>query len=386
MTSPPRPAPSSRPGGIGHTVRRLVRAADHAVGRFTGKVRVLADARTPMNLAVLAPLCSALEADDRIDVLSSTETAPIDPWTRVDLWMSADFWHQTPLRRCRRRLAFFHGVAGKYDLDRPERLAGADLHRIDKVAFINRERMDRYLACGAVSPEQAVLVGYPKIDRLLGGAWPAAQVRASLGLSPEKPTVLYAPTFSTANSLHLAGESILTTLLASGCNVIVKLHDRSMVPHAKHTGGIDWPARLQQFERYPNFALARDADASPYLSAADVLVTDHSTVGFEFALLDRPIIVFDAPGLREAARIDGEKWNLLRGMADVATTPEGLCDAVAQALAEPTRRQAERVKARDLFAYAGSATGRALEVVYQLLDLAPLQAGHPAPIPIHTSR
>ena len=356
-------------------LRGLVRAADHAIGRLTGKVRVLADARTPMNLSVLAPLCTALEADERIEVLSSSEASPIDPWTRVDLAMSADFWHQTPLRRCRRRLAFFHGVAGKYDLDHPDRLAGADLRRLDRVAFINRERMDRYLASGAVTPEQAVLVGYPKIDRLFHGAWPAAQVRATLGLPPAAPTVLYAPTFSTANSLHLAGEGIIAALLASGCNVIVKLHDRSMVPHPKHTGGIDWPARLEHFARHPHFALARDADASPYLSAADVLVTDHSTVGFEFALLDRPVVVFDAPRLREAARIDDRKWRLLRSMADVATTPDELRNAVTRALAEPTRLQTERSRAHDLFAYAGNATGRALEVVYELLNLQPVGVG-----------
>ena len=46
-------------------------------------------------------------------------------------------------------------------------------------------------------------------------------------------------------------------------------------------------------------------DITPLLAAADLLVTDHSTVGFEFALLDRPLIVFDAPDLRAAARIDG---------------------------------------------------------------------------------
>ena len=365
-------------------LRGLARAADHAVGRLTGKVRVLADARTPMNLAVLAPLCTALEADDRIEVLSSTEASPVHPWTRIDLSMSADFWHQTPLRRCRRRLAFFHGVAGKYDLDHPERLAGADLRRLDRVGFINQERMDRYVACGAVTPEQAVLVGYPKVDRLLQGAWPAAKVRASLGLPPGTPTVLYAPTFSTANSLHLAGERIVATLLESGCNVIVKLHDRSMVPHPKHTDGVDWTARLHHFEQHPHFALAREADASQYLSAADVLVTDHSTVGFEFALLDRPLIVFDAPRLREAARIDDDKWHLLRSMADVVRTPDELRNAVRQALVEPRRLHTERSKAHDLFAYAGNATDRALRVVYELLDLKPAPATSRAAVPLIT--
>jgi CDP-glycerol glycerophosphotransferase (TagB/SpsB family) len=359
-------------GGLRTAIGCRLRGLDHALGRALGRARVLVDVRTPMNLAVLEPIWGPLAADDRVQVLfASGEGAPLSPWTRIDVAMTADLWSQTPLRRCRRRINFFHGVAGKYDLDRPGKLSGAGLHRFDRLAFINRERMVRYLESGLIRPGQAVLVGYPKGDRLVNGTWDAAAVRASLGLPADNPTVLYAPTFSTANSLHLAGEAIVSTLLDSGRSVIVKLHDRSMVPHPKYTGGIDWPARLSRFDRHPRFALARGADAGPVLAAADLLVTDHSTVGFEFALLDRPVVVFDAPRLRDAARIDDDKWAMLRSMADIAATPGDLAAAVERALAEPGRHHDARRQAHDLFAYAGSATGRALEVVYEMLELEP---------------
>ena len=74
------------------------------------------------------------------------------------------------LRRCARRINFFHGVAGKYDLDRPEGLP-LGFEYYDHVAFINRDRMQRYLTAGIVTPRQAVLVGYPKLDRLVNGAY-----------------------------------------------------------------------------------------------------------------------------------------------------------------------------------------------------------------------
>jgi hypothetical protein len=300
-------------------------------------------------------------------------------WMRWDLAIAADAWNHAPLARCRRRIMFFHGVAGKYDLDDPRRLEAAGLHRIDRIAFINEDRMQRYLGHGTVRPEQAVLVGYPKGDDLLNGAWPPAQVRSELGLDPSIATILYAPTFSTASSLHLAGHEIVVALLGTGCNVIVKLHDRSMVPHPKHTGGIDWPGRLAAFEGHPRFVLARAADAGPFLSAADVLVTDHSTVGFEFALLDRPLIVFHAPGLAPAARVAQDKWDLLRSMADIVVTPADLPGAVQRALATPGRRRAERAGARALFAHAGGATERALAAVYDLLEIEPLRAAQADP-------
>ena len=382
-----------------------IRRIDHAVGRRASRASVLIDVRTPMNLAVLRPVWRHLSQDPRVRLAFVAEDhggalATLAPeglagaliprtgarWQRWDLAITADAWNHTPLARCRRRIQFFHGVAGKYDLDHPERLAAADLHQFDRVGFINTNRMQRYLRSGAVRPEQAVLVGYPKIDDLLNGAWPAPAVRSSLGLPPDHRAVLYAPTFSTAGSLHLAGEAIVQALLDTGASVIVKLHDRSMTPDPKHTNAVDWPARLAAFAAEPRFAFARTADAGPCLSAADVLVTDHSTVGFEFALLDRPLVIYDAPDLRDAARIDADKWALLRSMADIADTPDRLREAVRLALARPERYQAERRRARELFAFPGRATREALAAVYGLLELDAAPAAARASVPDDTPR
>ena len=381
---------------------RVLRKVDDAVGRRRGNVRVLVDVRTPMNLAVLRPIWKTLVDDPRITVTVTAEDmaavrtslesdgladllAHRDAvlWTRFDLAMTADVWNRTPLRRCRRSIKFFHGVAGKYDLDEPAKLGAAALDTCDRVAFVNDDRMQRYLASGIIRPEQAVLVGFPKLDAVINGAWGPASVRRSLGLSPAVETILYAPTFSTASSLHLAGEAIVRALLETGRNVIVKLHDRSATPHPKYTGGIDWPARLAAFDSNPGFALARGADISPLLSAADVLVTDHSTVGFEFALLDRPIVVYDAPDLQTVARIDTAKWALLRSMADVVNTPEALAQAVGAAMAAPALKRDARRAAHALFANAGRATDVALDVVYELLELRRLPIANGAGSALH---
>ena len=351
------------------------------------RARVLVDVRTPMNLAVMRPVWTRLHRDPRVFVAFAAETPdtvsealradglegrllsrPQAGWRRWDLALSADAWNQTDLPRCRRRMNFFHGVAGKYDLDNPHRLAAADLQRFDRIAFINHDRMQRYLGAGIVPDDRAVLVGYPKSDDLFNGTWSAREVRASLGLAPDTRTVLYAPTFSTSSSLHAAGIAIIDTLLATGVNVIVKLHDRSMTPHTHYTGGIDWPARLAVFAKSPGFALVRDADIGPCLAAADLLVTDHSTVGFEFAALDRPVIVFDVPELLAAARIDRGKWALLRSMADVICHPDELPAVLARA--DSARHREARKQAQSLFAFPGKATDRALAVVYELLQRA----------------
>jgi hypothetical protein len=360
-------------------IAALAHGLDHAVGRATNRLRVLVDVRTPMNAAVLRPIWSNLLRDPRIslnfvaehsDAVRTTLTRDGTEgrlisrrsaiWNRWDLVMTADAWNHTPVRRCRRRVQFFHGVAGKYGLDVPEQMREADLARFDRVGFINEDRMQRYVAAGLVSPHQAVLVGYPPADDLVNGCWSAESIRRSLAVDPRRTTVVYAPTFSVASSLHVAGPAIIAALLDAGLNVIVKLHDRSMVADAHHTAGIDWPKQFASLANHPGFALARGPEIEPLLAAADALVTDHSTVGFEFALLDRPIVVFDAPQLLRTARIDRGKWDLLRSMAAVVRTPEETVAAVHAELKRPGERAVARRRARVLFAGPGTATTRAL--------------------------
>jgi CDP-glycerol:poly(glycerophosphate) glycerophosphotransferase len=368
---------------------RSLKWLDARLGRLAGRRRVLFDIRTPMNLAVLRPIIDRLAEDPRIGCFATSEDSGaatwLDPeraparivdrrrvgWLRVDLYVNADPWASLTLYRCARRLNFFHGVAGKYDLDAPGRLP-IPFNRYDKIAFINADRLQRYVSSGVISPAQAALIGFPKIDALARGTISGAAVRQQLGLSPARPTAVYAPTFSPASSLHLAGEAIVETLLDAGWNVIVKLHDRSMIPTDKYTDGIDWPERFRCFAARDGFAFADTGDPTPLLAAADLTVTDHSTIGFEFLLLDRPLVIYDAPDLARTARINPEKIALLRGAARVVHTVEQLREAAAEALRDPSALSAERRRlASEMFYQAGTATDRAVALVYELLNLEP---------------
>ena len=362
---------------------RLVHSLDHALGRATGVRRVLVELRTPVYRAVLAPVYDILAALPDVDVAFTSEypdrirplvdagrflTHREAEWRRFDLYMNADPWAAARLRRCAKRLNFFHGVAGKYDLDKPAGLP-MGLEYYDRVAFINRDRMSRYLDAGLVTQRQAQLVGYPKLDRLAAGRIDGAAVRASLGLDNGRRTALYAPTYSTASSLHLAGEEIVGALADAGFNVIVKLHDRSLDTDARYTGGIDWRARIGALERDGRVRHVEGADASPLLAAADFMVTDHSSVGFEFLVLDRPLLVFDAPDLPSAARINPEKIALLRSAATVVTDVPALAAAARGLVEMPDRLSAERRRvAEAMFHDPGGATDRAVQLARELLE------------------
>jgi hypothetical protein len=374
-------------------IATAARALDHRIGRVNGSRRVLIEARTPMNLAVLRPVFTPLLGDPRIqlyftgvcrpDLDLAFEEAGVSAftisrkqarWTRCDLYINADPWEAVTLRRAARRMNFFHGVAGKYDLDCPAGLP-LGLERYDVVAFPNEGRMQNYVAAGLVRASQAALVGYPKADVLLTSGRHPAEAAGALGLDSSRPTVIYAPTFSPASSLNLAGEQIVEALVASGCNVIVKLHDRSLDPDPRYTGGVDWRARLARFAGSGRFLLAASGDSTAYVQASQVMVTDHSSIGFEFCAADRPLIIYHAPALAETARINPEKLALLRSTGEVVYTPDELRRALTAALEAPQRYSAERRRAASqVFYRPGGATARALRIVYELIDLEPAPA------------
>jgi glycosyltransferase involved in cell wall biosynthesis len=370
---------------------RAFHRLDDTVSALTrSRRRVLFEASSPLSVAVFRPVFERLRHDPRIEFWFTTSDGAwsaesiigsagiadriVDTadarWMRFDAYINTDFWNMTWLRRCGRRVHMFHGVAGKYGLDAPTRIAPV-VATFDRLMFPNHDRLQRYVDAGLVDSDgtAAALIGFPKVDCLVDGSLDKHAILRSLDLDPSAPTVLYAPTWSPRSSLQTAGEMIIAALARRGGNVIVKLHDRSYDIADRASGGIDWRDRIDRICRKLGVHVAHDFDASPYMFAADALVTDHSSVGFEFMLLDRPLVVVDCPDLLVHARVSRDKVALLRQAAEV-TAAAGVASAVSRALAEPGRHSPDRrAIAEGLFYGAGGATKRAADVIYDVLGL-----------------
>jgi glycosyltransferase involved in cell wall biosynthesis len=382
------------------TVVRKLHEADDFVWQWRGGPRqVLFEAASPLSMAIFQPLFDRLRDDARIEFWFTADDESWDAsrifagagladrvvtrdqirWRKFDAYVNTDFWNMTWLPRRTRRLHLFHGVAGKYGLDAPTEIAPV-IATFDRLLFANRDRLNRYAEAGLVDPEspRAALVGYPKVDCLVDGSLDRARLMSAFGLDGRKPTVLYAPTWSPQSSLNHCGEQIIERLAHLGVNVVVKLHDRSLDRGDRGSGGVDWRRRLTQLGQKAAVHLAEGPDACPYLYVADVLVTDHSSVGFEFMLLDRPIVIVETPDLLRHSRVNPHKAALLRSAALVIDRVEALEPAITAALADPAAHGAvRRAIAQELFYRPGSATARAVNCLYQLLSL-PVLAPTPA--------
>ena len=381
------------------TLRRAVvqrvRDYDRRLARRDDRRQILVDGRTPVNYVMVAPMLRAMAEDPRVQFFFTASEEPahlrgiyadaphaalVHPLRaatmKFDAYVASDFMWATLLRdTC--RIQVFHGVGGKYGFDAP----AESMREWHRLFFVNRRRLNNFVKHGAIDADSPAirLIGYPKADCLVDGSLRRTEILQGLGLDPSRQTLLYAPTWSPASSLNAMGEDVVRGLLSLGANVIVKLHDRSRDLRERYSGGVDWVQRLQPLLPAGRAVIAPGHDISPYLVASDVMITDHSSAGFEFLLLDRPIVRINRPALLKLANVHPDYAALLAAVSETVDNARGVVEAVVRALDDPlARSMARREVAEDLFYLPGSATARAVGALYEAIELDPLTAAIPA--------
>jgi CDP-glycerol glycerophosphotransferase (TagB/SpsB family) len=357
--------------------------------RDAEKRRVLVDSRTAMNYATVAPIVRGLQKDPRIELFLTASESPqlveeiyaeaqqpyhlVKPkaaaFMQFDAYLTADFlWARLP--RGTHRVQTFHGVAGKYRTvyDSPDK----SMRGWHRLFFINKRRMQNFIDTGAIDADSPAirLVGMPRLDCLVDGSLDRNEILTSLGIDPARKTVLYAPTWSKYSSVASLGEELVKRLGDAGFTVIVKLHDRSRQGDDYHSGGVDWGQKLLPLLQSNGGVLATGSNSSQYLMAADVLITDHSSVGFEYLLLDRPLIRIHVPELLEKTDIEPVYVQLMAEASTSVNNGAELVAAVENNFAEPAvKSESRRAVAGEMFYKPGTATARAIAEMYEVIEL-----------------
>ncbi len=349
--------------------------------RSPDRRRLLVNARTAMNYSTIASIVERLRPDERLEFYLTASEDPsstqeiyaeaVEPFkfitpfqasfTRFDVYLAADFlWVKLP--RGARRVQTFHGVAGKYRTiyDSPS----GSMRDWDRLFFINKRRLLHFIDCGAIdeNSDAARLIGMPKLDCLVDGSLVRDEILASLGIDPSRRTILYAPTWSAHSSVVTMGGELVKRLGEAGYAIIVKLHDRSRDLQYVNSGGVDWGARLESLLQRYGGLLATGSNSSRYLPAADVMITDHSSVGFEYLLLDRPLIRIHVPELIKSTDIEPSYVELLANASTSVNNVDETIAAVERSFAEPTSKSRDRIAvASEMFYKPGTATDSSSE-------------------------
>ncbi|MCS6858741.1 MAG: CDP-glycerol glycerophosphotransferase family protein [Abditibacteriales bacterium] len=259
----------------------------------------------------------------------------------------------------------FHGVSSKNVKFNPW-MAEYDLLLLPGY----RER-DKFAELGILRHVRHALIGHPKADRVLRGELTREVARARLGL-PDRPTVLYAPTHGALSSFYRWGLAVCGAV-PDGCNLIVKPHPSLVTTiAAEGTGGAMLTAVTDYLRQRGGVWLPHDPDAMQAMAAADVLITDYSSVAEEYLIFDRPLVFADhlahAMG-RDRAHRDRGDWAGIFACGTVVTEKGALAEAISFSLEHPDAHGAARRAMRDyVFAYLdGRCAERAAEAIASLL-------------------
>ncbi|MEI7034920.1 bifunctional glycosyltransferase/CDP-glycerol:glycerophosphate glycerophosphotransferase [Streptomyces pratensis] len=240
------------------------------------------------------------------------------------------------------------------------------VHRFDH--FLVRSEHDvRTLARAYRIPEERLLrTGYPRNDALVAeraraeaeGRLPRPPLAAALGLDDHRKTVLYAPTFRGG-----PGRGRRRRLLLDVQEFAARFGDtHTLLVRAHYLQ----TARLPLCPPGTVVDVSRHHDVSELLALTDVLVTDYSSIMFDFALLDRPVVLF-APDLDAYTTERGSYFDLReKAPGPVVETHDELFAALAELKKSDTRHaDRRRAFAEEFGAYdRGDAARRAVAAVF----------------------
>jgi CDP-glycerol glycerophosphotransferase len=194
--------------------------------------------------------------------------------------------------------------------------------------------------------------GYPRNDRVLvNQGEEQVKLAKRLQLDPARPTVLYAPTWRGTPAAPLVDIERLVhdleALSRLNCNLLFRGHHMSEKLIA-----------AQGFSSVPS-----DVETSALLSATDILITDYSSICFDFMPTGKPVIYY---------AYDYENYRRDRGMyLDIHTLPgvvvencDKLCDAIESAFVQlDTKLEITTDNLQYLDTSNGAATQRAVELL-----------------------
>lgn len=356
------------------------------------KKRILFTGYAPIHFICFLPVYRRLSADPRVEIFLSGgfkeahddevsyrlegfyDPFPVDkdhviPIERVrkehfDVLVSAHLSDTLFPKSVDKKVQIFHGVSFKNLAVREKAL------RYDMLCLPGLYHSELYRKSGFIRADGSLclLTGVPKTDPLVSGELDRDALLSGIGVDPGRPTLLFAPTGDKHNALDTMGVEAIQAIKKTGeWNLLVKPHD-----HPKRD--VDWFKELAPLEG-DLVRLVRDKDIIPYLHAADLLITDASSVAVEYTLMDRPIVFIDVPKLfkklqKRAPALDLDTYG--RKIGVVVKKPEELVAAVAESLAHPEREAAIRgAMARHVFYAPGRAADNVAGVVLHAAGLTP---------------
>ena len=198
--------------------------------------------------------------------------------------------------------------------------------------------------------------GWPKLDRLAAEVLINKQ-KILRNIDFKKVNILYAPTFSPKYQSSEVLFKSIENAQKYEFNWFVKFHALE---------------KISIIEKYKtliskSFHIIENNDILEIMKEADILLTDTSSVAYEFLLFDRPIITYNAITRFEKG------INILN--------PDDLIGAIIRSIEDPNEFKQSRIEIlKDLHPYTdGKSSKRLIETIFEIINSGELKKLHPKP-------
>lgn len=137
------------------------------------------------------------------------------------------------------------------------------------------EEIRRHEKLYGLKPKRLVETGYYRLERL-------HEAYKKYNKEEEEINVLVAPTWGPTNLLEVCGKNLLDVLLKEGYKITLRLHPETV--------------KRKQFSSQDGITLETSVVSMDSLVKSDILITDWSGIGLEYAFgTERPVIFIDTP-------------------------------------------------------------------------------------------
>ena len=200
-------------------------------------------------------------------------------------------WHGTPLKRLR------------YDI----KVNGSSLNSVEEIRYrndIDAKRFDYFISPSKFCTEKftsafnlvnlgkeniIIEKGYPRNDRLFSFTNDDVEdIKNKLGIPKDKKIILYAPTFR--DNQHTSGVGYTYNLGIDFDTLMDKINDEYVILFRTHY----FVANSIDLSKYEGFIydVSRYDDINDLYIISDLLITDYSSVFFDYANLKRPMLFY----------------------------------------------------------------------------------------------
>ena len=174
----------------------------------------------------------------------------------------------------------------------------------------------------------AYAIGNPRWDDFSAEGFAATAKAALPALNPDKPVVIYAPTWGDLSSLP-QWSNVLSDL-ASNYTVLVKAHHNSL-----RDGQLDFVASHEDLHN------VSDVDLMQAIAVSDVMVSDYSGAIFDAIMCDKPVVLLDVEGIETqyGAKLDVTSIEMAQrdALGFRVTQADEISGAIERAIAEGPR-------------------------------------------------